>query len=190
MTDDPEVLIVDDERRLADLFGAWLESERPTTVAYDGKSALEAMGESVEVALLDRRMPGMSGDEVLGRIREAGYDAQVIMIPAVDPDFDIIDMGFDDYLVKPVSRDELFDIIEDVECRAAYADSVQEYYSLVSKKALLETEKSDRELEESEEYADLSERVTELEREVDETIEGLGSHEDFVGAFQDLPGDG
>jgi len=183
-----EVLVVDDEARLADLFAAWLQEDYVVETAYDGESALEAMGESVEVVLLDRRMPGLSGDEVLAEIRDRGFDARVVMVTAVDPDFDIIEMGFDDYLVKPVSKGDLIEIVENVRTRSSYEADIQEYYALVSKKSLLESEKPDRELEGNEEYQDLCERVDELRERVDETVTGMSSHDDFVGAFQDLPG--
>jgi len=188
--EDIEVLVVDDETRLADLFGAWLQADWGVETAYNGEEALELMSESVEVVLLDRRMPGLSGDEVLAEIRDRGYDCRVVMITAVDPDFDIVEMGFDDYSVKPISKDDLIDIVETVHARSEYEAHVQEYYSLTSKKALLESEKSDRELEESEEYQDLVERVEELSERLDDTVSGMESHDDFVGAFQDLPGDG
>ena len=186
MSDGPEVLVVDDETRLADLFAAWLGTDRAVETAYDGEEALAKMTDSVEVVLLDRRMPGLSGDEVLEKIREQGYDSRVVMVTAVDPDFDIIEMGFDDYLVKPVSKDELEGIVADVRKRSDYEVDIQEYYALTSKKALLESEKSERELEGNEEYRDLASRVDELRDRVDGTVSELSSHDDFVGAFQDL----
>jgi len=183
------VLVVDDETRLADLFGAWLGAEWAVETVYNGEDALEEMSDSVEVVLLDRRMPGLSGDEVLAEIRDRGYDCSVVMITAVDPDFDIVEMGFDDYLVKPVSKEDLLDIVDTVHTRGEYESEVREYYSLTSKKALLEAEKSERELEDSAEYADLIDRVDDLSARVDDHISGMSDHEDFVGAFQDLPGD-
>jgi len=184
--DEPDVLVVDDEARLADLFAAWIGTEYAVETAYDGEQALSKMSDAVEIVLLDRRMPGLSGDEVLSEIRDAGYDCRVVMVTAVDPDFDIIEMGFDDYLVKPVSKDELFEMIESVRGRSSYESDIQEYYSLVSKKALLESEKAERELETNEEYQELVDRVDELRAEVDESVSGMQSHDDFVGAFQDL----
>ncbi|AGN02921.1 HalX domain protein [Salinarchaeum sp. Harcht-Bsk1] len=186
--DAPEILVVDDEARLADLFAAWLQADWSVDTAYDGEEALEKMGDSVEIVLLDRRMPGLSGDEVLQRIREDGYDSRVVMVTAVDPDFDIIEMGFDDYLVKPVSKDDLVDIVERIQTRSTYEADIQEYYSLVSKKSLLESEKSERELEDNAEYQELVERVEQLEDKVDHSVGQLSDHDDFVGAFQDLPG--
>ncbi|QLG50513.1 HalX domain-containing protein [Natrinema halophilum] len=186
MTDGLEVLVVDDEARLADLFAAWLQGEWDVETAYDGEEALVKMENSVEVVLLDRRMPGLSGDEVLEEIRDRGHDSQVVMVTAVDPDFDIIEMGFDDYLVKPVSKDQLVEMVEEVAGRSDYESDIQEYYALVSKKALLESEKTDRELADNDEYQELTDRVDELAQRVDETVSGMSSNDDFVGAFQDL----
>ncbi len=183
------VLVVDDEGRLADLFAAWIEAEWPVQIAYDGEEALERLSDAVEIVLLDRRMPGLSGDEVLSHIRDEGYDARVVMVTAVDPDFDIIEMGFDDYLVKPVSKDELLETIEAVTNRSEYESEIREYYSLVSKKALLESEKSDRELADTEEYQDLCDRISTLGARVDDTISELSAHDDLVGAFRDLRSD-
>ncbi len=186
MSDEPDVLVVDDESRLADLFAAWLGGDWTVGTAYDGSGALDKMSDSVSVVLLDRRMPGLSGDEVLERIRESGYDCRVVMVTAVDPDFDIIEMGFDDYLVKPVSKDELVEMVESVSDRTEYESDIQEYYALVSKKVLLESEKTDRELAENDEYQVLCSRVDELGTRVDDTVSGMSSHDDFVGAFRDL----
>lgn len=184
------VLVVDDETRLADLFSTWLESEWTIKTAYDGESALEQLDDDVAVVLLDRRMPGLSGDEVLDRIRDSEYETRVVMVTAVDPDFDIIEMGFDDYLVKPVSKEELHDVIDRVIARAQYNADIREYYSLSSKKALLETEKSERALAENDQYQQLSQRVDELRSQVDALREQtLSDHEDFVGAFKQLEED-
>jgi DNA-binding response OmpR family regulator len=186
----PEVLVVDDEIRLADLFAAWLEVDWSVGTAYDGKQALNMVSDATEVVLLDRRMPGLSGDEVLERIRERSHDCQVVMITAVDPDFDIVGMGFDDYLVKPISKDELLDIVETVRTRSEYETEVREYYSLTSKKALLEAEKTEHELEASDQYLGLVDRVEELSQRIDRTMSELSDHEDFVGAFQDIGSEG
>lgn len=185
--DSPEVLVVDDESRLADLFAAWLENDGWTVVtAYDGETALENFSESVEIVLLDRRMPGLSGDEVLTKLRERDPNASVVMVTAVDPDFDIIEMGFDDYLVKPVSKDELLELVNRVMTRSEYAADVQEYYSLVSKQSLLQVEKSSQELADNEEYQRLEDRITELKAKVDDRLAELEQHDDFVEAFRDL----
>ncbi|MEM4782464.1 MAG: HalX domain-containing protein [Halalkalicoccus sp.] len=187
-TDTPTVLVVDDEPQLAELFAAWLDGEWRVRTAHDGDEALAKIDEDVGIVLLDRRMPGMSGDEVLDAIRERGYDCRVIMVTAVDPDFDIIEMGFDDYLVKPVANDELSATVERVYQRREYDETMREYYSLASKRAVLETEKPRSELEGNDEFRELERRLTSLRKSVDETIDGLRSHEDYAAAFRDLDG--
>ncbi|MCH7659308.1 MAG: response regulator transcription factor [Euryarchaeota archaeon] len=188
VSDASVVLVVDDEPQLAELFAAWLNDDWDVRTAHNGEEALAAMNGDVAVVLLDRRMPGKSGDEVLDSIREQDYDCRVIMVTAVDPDFDIIEMGFDDYLVKPVANDELTATVERVYQRREYDETMREYYSLASKRAVLETEKSRPELEGNEEFRELEDRLTSLRKSVDETIDGLNSHEDFAAAFRDLDG--
>ena len=177
------ILIVDDESAVTDVYAAHLESVYDVRTAYDGSEALEKLDTDVDAVLLDRRMPGMSGDEVLSHIREEEYDVRVAMVTAVDPDFDILDMGFDDYVVKPVSRDELFETVDRLLAYSTYDDTFQEYFSLVSKRAALETSKSQSALETNEEYHDLTERIEDLEGDLDEAVADL-EDEEFGGLFR------
>ncbi|MFB6110229.1 MAG: response regulator [Halodesulfurarchaeum sp.] len=179
----PTVLIVDDEVNITELFGVWLESDYDVRTANSGEEALEELDDSVDVVLLDRRMPGLSGDEVLEEIREAGYDCRVAMVTAVDPDFDVIEMGFDDYLTKPIDREGLESAIESLLGRKEYDDAMQEYYALVSKKAALESSKPPSELSASDEYAELEADIEALEDELEGSLE---TEEDFESAFRDL----
>jgi DNA-binding response OmpR family regulator len=179
------ILIVDDESAVTDVYAAHLEDEYDVRTAYGGEEALEKLDDAVEAVLLDRRMPGMSGDEVLEHIREEGYDIRVAMVTAVDPDFDILGMGFDDYVVKPVSRDDLYDTVEKLLQYSSYDDTFQEYFSLVSKRAALQVSKSQSALETNEEYEELTERIEELESELDETTMDL--EDDDFGALFRMP---
>ena len=92
----PRVLIVDDEERVADTYDLRLRDDYDTRVAYDGETALELVDEDTDVVLLDRRMPELSGDEVLEEIRNRGLDVRVVLLTAVDPDFEIVEMECDD----------------------------------------------------------------------------------------------
>ncbi|MFB6095710.1 MAG: response regulator [Halodesulfurarchaeum sp.] len=182
-TEKPTVLIVDDEVNITELFGAWLEPDYEVRTANGGEEALDALDESVDVVLLDRRMPGLSGDDVLEVIREKEYDCRVAMVTAVEPDFDVIEMGFDDYLTKPIDREGLEEVIESLLSRKEYDEQIRRYFSLASKKATLESAKPTSELEASEEYQELVEEVEALGAELDRSLE---SEEDFESAFQDL----
>ena len=187
MSDDPPVvLVVEDEPDLADLYAAWLGDDYDVRTAYGGHEALEQLDEDVSIVLLDRRMPGLSGDEVLVAVRDRGIECRVAMVTAVEPDFDIVAMGFDDYLVKPVTREALTETVESLLRRSEYDTGVQEYFALASKKAVLESEKGRAALEESDEYRDLDERLEHLRENLDESLEDLDRHDDFERAFRDL----
>ena len=186
MSEEPStVLIVDDEPDLADLYAAWLADSYDVRTAYGGTDGIDAADETVDVALVDRLMPDTSGDEVLSAIRAAEYSCRVAMVTAVEPDFDIIEMGFDDYLVKPVRRDELHDAVEQLLSRSEYDVKLREYYALVSKRAALETQKSERELDESDAYTTLCAELEELSEQIDETTAEFTS-DDFQQALQEL----
>ncbi|SIR81977.1 DNA-binding response regulator, OmpR family, contains REC and winged-helix (wHTH) domain [Haladaptatus litoreus] len=184
--DEPTILVVDDEKDVTDLYATWLEDSFDVRRAYEGHEALNLLDNEVNVVLLDRRMPGLSGDEVLAELRNRDLRSRVVMVTAVKPDFDIIEMGFDDYLVKPVSKDDLYTTVEGMLTRVEYDDQMQKYFSLVSKKAVLETEKSEEELADNDEYRRLESKVETLRNSVDDARETLSNHDDFVGAFQDL----
>ncbi|SFR45751.1 Response regulator receiver domain-containing protein [Halogeometricum rufum] len=184
--DQPLVLIVEDEPDLADLYATWLRENCTVRVAYGGHEALDELDEDVDVVLLDRRMPDLSGDEALAEIRNRGFDCRVAMVTAVEPDFDIVAMGFDDYLVKPVSKEALEETVDNLLRRNTYNDGVQELFSLASKKALLESEKEATALEENEEYQELDTRLTELREDLDETLQQFDEERDIAAVYRDL----
>lgn len=181
----PTVLIVDDEQDVVDLYAAFLADDYSVRTAYGGEDALDQYDEDVDVVLLDRRMPTISGDEVLATIREYESDCQVVMVTAVDPDFDVLDMGFDGYLTKPVDSDELHAVVEQMLTRREYDEQLQTYYQLVAKRAALAAEKSDTELNENDGFTALKQRITELEAEVDMAI-GEFDDSDFEASFRKL----
>jgi len=148
--DEPVVLVVEDEPDVAETYKLWLAADYDVRLAESGDAALGMIDETVDIVLLDRMMPGMSGTEVLAKIRDRGYDCRVAMVSAVDPDFDIIEMGFDDYVTKPPTRDGLLETVEELGERGQRAERVQEYRSLLAKQAALETQKTEDELEASE----------------------------------------
>jgi len=182
-SDRATVLVVDDEPEVADVYALRLGGEFETRTAYGGEEAIEVVDETVEVVLLDRRMPGVSGDEVLDRLREEGYDCRVIMLTAVDPGVDIIDMPFDDYLCKPVEKEDLVAAITQQLRAQQYDQRLSEYMEVTSKLALLEAELSPREVENDERLRALSERADELKDGMDEALEEF---EDFDAAFREI----
>lgn len=183
------VLVVDDERDIADLYSTWLGEEFEVRTAYGAQEALDQADEHLDVVFLDRQMPEMNGDEVLEVLRERDLKCRVVMVTAVDPDFDIVDMPFDDYLTKPVMLDDLHGATERMLTRESYDERMQEFFSLASKKATLEAEKDYVELQDNEEFEELESDVEDLREEADESVSDLSEAEDFEALFQEFPGD-
>lgn len=184
----PVVLVVEDEVELAKLYTEWLSEDYEVRTATGGEQALELYDASVDVVLLDRRMPDLSGDDVLAEIRAREGSARVAMVTAVDPDVDILELGFDDYVTKPVSSDDLLRTVDRLLTRATYEESVQEYFALASKRATVESELSATQLSENEEYVQLATRIDELETEIDTRASSF-EEEDFRAAFHQIGDD-
>lgn len=187
--DTATVLIVEDERQLADTYADWLSTECGTVMtAYSGEDALEMLTEEVDVVLLDRRLPGMTGTEVLEAIHDRRLRPRVAMLTAVDPDFDILELAFDDYIVKPVLRDDLQRIVDRLLTLATYDTNVQDSFALASKLSALERQKTTVELEANEEYVEYRKQLSALRDRIDDTLaefEGI----DFATAYRDLDRD-
>ena len=136
--DEPRVLMVDDEKQVADAYALRLQDVADVTVAYGGEEALAivADGRPPDVVLLDRHMPGLSGDEVLDELRERDLTTRVIMVTAIDPDLGIVEMPFDDYLSKPVDRADLYAAV-DQQCQVLAYELLGEYFRRESTRAVL-----------------------------------------------------
>jgi DNA-binding response OmpR family regulator len=166
--DSASVLVVEDEDALAELFVNVLSEEYDTSRAANGSEALSKLDEDIDVVVLDRRMPDISGDQTLDEINARGLDCRVAMVTAVDPDFDVIEMGFDDYLTKPVSPDDLRSTVDRLLALDAYEEKYQELSSKLVKRNILQVEKSKTELAQNDRFARLQERIDQLERELEE----------------------
>lgn len=184
--DDATVLLVEDEEALLTIYSRWLSPQFDVKTASRGSEALERLDETVDVVLLDRLMPEMTGDEVLSGIQSRASDCRVAMVTAVEPDFDILEMGFDAYLSKPVKSDQIRDTVENLLERSEYDSLLQEYYSLVEKQATLEATKTSVELEDSDEYDDLTARIDDLRDELSEMLGGIEDDDDFIVTVREL----
>ena len=106
------ILLVEDDEKLNQSLAFQLEAEGfMTDSCRDGEEALYYIGEHIhDLILLDRMLPGLSGTQVLQRMREDGNQTPVILITALgtlDDKVTGLDLGADDYLVKPFAFEEL-----------------------------------------------------------------------------------
>ncbi len=105
------ILLLEDEKHLARGLSFNLEAEGYQVEVFErGEAALERLAQdgqpSIDLAVLDVMLPGISGFEVLQRMRADEGDLPVLMLTARDREQDIVrglDMGADDYLTKPFS---------------------------------------------------------------------------------------
>ncbi|GHJ08541.1 DNA-binding response regulator [Micromonospora humidisoli] len=106
------VLMADDERVLADMVAEGLRRlSMAVDVVYDGDSALERLAVNrYDVAVLDRDMPGQSGDEVCRWIAGSATGTRVLLLTAaagIRHRVEGLGLGADDYLTKPFAFAEL-----------------------------------------------------------------------------------
>lgn len=111
------VLIVEDENIMRESLRDWLaDSGYEVTTAEDGEQALQMLGEQeFGVAVLDLKLPGKDGVEVLKEATNRQPNLKGIIItayPSVETAVEAMKYGATDYLVKPVSPDELEDLIQ------------------------------------------------------------------------------
>lgn len=161
--DRPQVLLVDDEKEVADAYALRLKGVADVTVTYGGSEALSAIDESQppDVVLLDRHMPNRSGDDILSELR--GYDVytRIVMVTAIDPGLDILELPFDDYLCKPVEREDIRAAV-DQQCQVLAYELLGEYFEIESKRSVIATELPSERLADHEEFSALTERATTL----------------------------
>ncbi len=106
------ILVIDDDDALRDTVAVMLEQEGfKVYQAGDGPQGLElALKYKPELAVVDLRLPGLSGVEICKRMRKEQLRTAIVILSAVGDEFDkvlLLEIGADDYVVKPFGRREL-----------------------------------------------------------------------------------
>ena len=112
MEEKKTVLIVEDEKSIADIIRINLEREGYASLtAYDGEAGLAmALEHNPDLILLDVMLPKLLGFDVCARLREKGNSVPVIILTAREEEEDKVrglELGADDYITKPFSMREL-----------------------------------------------------------------------------------
>lgn len=107
------ILLIEDEQNVSSFIKKGLEEENYSVyVVYDGQTGLEVLYQNlIDVIILDIILPGINGFEVCHNIRQKGYqEVPILMLTALGSTENVVrglDMGADDYLVKPFKFKEL-----------------------------------------------------------------------------------
>ncbi len=106
------MLLIEDDRKVADFVARGLRAEQfSLEVAYDGAVGWEMVSRTqYDLIILDLMLPGISGSELLRRLRQQGGTAAVLVLTARDSTNDKVELfeaGADDYLTKPFAFAEL-----------------------------------------------------------------------------------
>ena len=115
-----KILLVDDEKVQRDLLQGFLANQGyDVMTSADGPQALEIFAVTpFSLVLLDHKMPGMTGDEVLARMKELNPEIRALMITAygdVETAVKVMKLGADDFLSKPVNLEDLLVKIRKIE---------------------------------------------------------------------------
>jgi CheY-like chemotaxis protein len=171
----PTALVVDDEKEVADAYALRLRGLCEVETVYDGHTALQTLdGSDIDIVLLDRHMPGMSGDEVLAELDDRGYYGRVIMVTAIDPGFDVLDMPFDDYLCKPVDREDIRAAVTQ-QCTVLGYEMLGEYFSAESKRLVIAAEIAEEKRADHDAYQAIQARTERLESRVRRLLDDAGT---------------
>jgi DNA-binding response OmpR family regulator len=106
------ILVIEDDENVRDTIAVMLEQEGfRIHLTGNGNEGLElALRQKPDLVLVDLRLPGMSGVEICKRLRAAQMKTAIIVLSAVGDEVDkvlLLEMGADDYVVKPFGRREL-----------------------------------------------------------------------------------
>ena len=107
-----KILLIDDDENLSDAIGLMLEREQFTPIlAGDAETGFQkALSLKPELLLVDLRLPGMNGADLCKQLRASSIDTPIIVLSGIADEVEkilLLEIGADDYMVKPFSTREL-----------------------------------------------------------------------------------
>jgi|GEM_PF-3840704 len=103
------VLVAEDDEAMLESYRLWLDDDNRWDVreARDGREALDGLDATVDVLVLDREMPELTGDEIVERLEDSLFEGDILVVSAYGPDDYLSEADVVGYLTKPV-REETF----------------------------------------------------------------------------------
>jgi len=169
------VLVVEDDADLRDVYERGLSEFYVVATATTGAEAIATMTDDTDAVLLDRRLPDTDAETLVRELQNRYRDCYIALVTGVEPGFEIIELGIDDYLVKPVTTEELRETADRLISLAEYDALYRTLSQKRVKRNVLAQEKSPEELSRSDEFQCLQADIDRLETELDdiaETVDG------------------
>jgi len=169
-----DILIIEDERDTANLYQNYLEDEYCTTLATSGEQALEELCPEIDLILLDLNLPRMDGEDVIEAIENNEVEhtnPRVIILTTREPTPETLDYPIDKYKMKPIYRDDLHNLINDIALQNKFQHLSKTLFQKRSKRnALNQAGKTDTET-----YRELLDSIDELESELTKIYEEIAA---------------
>jgi len=143
-----KILLVDDEKEFVESLSERLELRNlEADIAYDGEQALDALKEGKhDVMVLDLRMPGIDGIEVLRRVKKTNPEIQVVVLTGHGTDKDeamVKRLGAFAYMKKPVDIDQLVGALHKEKLKVLLVDDEKEFVDSLSERLELRNLEAD-----------------------------------------------
>ncbi|WP_137291035.1 winged helix-turn-helix transcriptional regulator [Natronorubrum halophilum] len=135
----PTVLLADDDPRLLELYSLWLVADYDVVTAANGQEALDLLDESVDIAILNRTLPGLSGDEVATAAITVNQQPAIAILTSTQVSPTDVSLPADRLLRKPITKGELLDAIADLSRLATDAPIAREVRARHHRLAFVET---------------------------------------------------
>ena len=148
-----QVLIIEDDKMVLDLYEKILEKEYNVSKANNGEEALKKISIEIDLILLDRRLPDKKGLEILKEIKNnPKYDKiPIMMLTGLEPDFNIDEVPLEDYLEKPINPSDLRQSVKKIIYKCEYkeeyqkiSNNLQKYNKILEQKNNINTEKEEK----------------------------------------------
>ena len=155
----PQVLLAAGDRRITEMYRQWLSDYYAVSRAHDGETLHATLTDSIDLVLLDDRIPGIDTRTFVGR---HWPEVRTILLVDDRPRFDVLDVQCDDILRKPIVRDT---VLEAVDKQLSFDDESAEHRelsSLEARRSVFESVYSSERLEADKRYHEVCERIEEL----------------------------
>lgn len=177
---DTTVLIIVADRDERETYTSWLDDHelRVTSGDDDHTDTLDELDDDVDVVLLDGGLTDPDSPELIGRIRARQIGCQIALLSDVSIAASIHSLDIDEYVPRPVTRDELRATVDRLADRVTLMETVETYLTLVERKRNFERRFDADKLSEQNHYRELTGELVGRRRQIDTLLAQLADGDD------------